>query len=386
MFDDPGHERRQHSLNVAWLSLSHEISGAEYSLLDAVRWSSSHSVVFCPRGELSEEVRRRGIPWYEVPGWAPTVRGGIVGALRQIPALWRAVRVIRGAIRESKVDIVAANGLRPAMALAFAGSRQVPTAWILRDFVPAGWTGRIARKLSGSSSRIVTSSDAVAEDVAHRWGLHRRPTVITPGVTWRPAEAGALRRELGIPQDVPLFAVVGQITPWKGQKEAIDAVRLARAQNPFLRLLIIGAAKFRQENLSYRIEIDHMSSEDRGLTQLLGERRDLERIYPDLTALMVPSHDEPFGRVAVEALGYGTRVIGYASGGLPGIVNSDTRGRLVPTGDVEALARAVQAEAAAPRRLPETEEEVVRNTYGGAGTAARWDELWHVLVAERGRK
>src|SRR5690606_36872403 len=48
--------------------------------------------------------------------------------------------------------------------------------------------------------------------------------------------------------------------------------------------------------------------------------------------------DEPFGRVAVEAMAFGKPVVAYDSGALPELVVHDVTGFVVPKGDVRGLA------------------------------------------------
>ena len=51
------------------------------------------------------------------------------------------------------------------------------------------------------------------------------------------------REQLGV-GDGPLLGVVGQITPWKGQEDAIRALPLIRRVHPDAQLLVVGEAKF----------------------------------------------------------------------------------------------------------------------------------------------
>jgi glycosyltransferase involved in cell wall biosynthesis len=57
-------------------------------------------------------------------------------------------------------------------------------------------------------------------------------------------------------------------------------------------------------------------------------------------ALVTPNWDEPYGLVVAEALSSGTPVVGFERGGIPEVVD-ETCARLVPPGDVAALARAI---------------------------------------------
>jgi len=63
--------------------------------------------------------------------------------------------------------------------------------------------------------------------------------------------------------------------------------------------------------------------------------------YRAARLVAVPSHREGFGLVAAEALASGRAVVASAVGGLAQVVADGVSGRLVPAGDVEALADAL---------------------------------------------
>jgi len=68
---------------------------------------------------------------------------------------------------------------------------------------------------------------------------------------------------------------------------------------------------------------------------------DLGPHYRAARLVAVPSHREGFGLVAAEALASGRAVVASAVGGLAQVVADGVTGRLVPAGDVEALADAL---------------------------------------------
>lgn len=82
-------------------------------------------------------------------------------------------------------------------------------------------------------------------------------------------------------------------------------------------------------------------------------------------ALLLPSASEGLPRIAIEAFLRGRAVVGARAGGIPDIVEDDVNGLLVPYGDTEALAGAVE-------RIV-TDLELARRLGDGArASAGRW--------------
>ena len=86
-----------------------------------------------------------------------------------------------------------------------------------------------------------------------------------------------------------------------------------------------------------RQEVARLGLEPR--VRFLGERRDVPLLMRAVDLFCQPNEGpEPFGVVFAEALLSGVPVVTTESGGAPEIV-SDECGRLVPAGDLDALAR-----------------------------------------------
>jgi glycosyltransferase involved in cell wall biosynthesis len=137
----------------------------------------------------------------------------------------------------------------------------------------------------------------------------------------------------------------GRITAEKAPHLAVAAAR--RARRP---LVIAGPTadpKYFDEQIRphlgekvrYAGHLDHSQ-----LARLVGQAS---------AALVTPMWDEPYGLVVAEAMCGGTPVVAFARGGIPELVGPQS-GRLVPPGDVAAMADAIPDAA----RLPRTE---VRN-------------------------
>ena len=74
----------------------------------------------------------------------------------------------------------------------------------------------------------------------------------------------------------------------------------------------------------------------------LGNQDCMEELLPLADVFLLPSSSESFGLVALEAMACGTPVVATRVGGLQTVVTSES-GVLVPPGDAEALAHAIES-------------------------------------------
>jgi glycosyltransferase involved in cell wall biosynthesis len=151
------------------------------------------------------------------------------------------------------------------------------------------------------------------------------------------------------------MGVVAQLTPWKGQDTAIEALKLLSAEGIDAHLLLIGSAKFvarstRFDNEAYVARMRSLIA-DAGLgdrVSWLGEREDVPELIRALDVLLLPSWEEPFGRALIEAMALGVPVVATNVGGPPEIVEDGREGYLVAPRDPTAWARAIARIAESP--------------------------------------
>lgn len=135
-----------------------------------------------------------------------------------------------------------------------------------------------------------------------------------------------------------LILYVGVLTPLKGVHHLIGAFSKVAEEYPSARLVIIGE----KGNRNYAGELQKQV-EDLGLTEqvrFLGPmpQADLALWMAKSSVLVLPSTSEGLGRVIIEAMATGTPVIGCRVGGIPELVEDQTRGFLIPPGDERLLA------------------------------------------------
>jgi glycosyltransferase involved in cell wall biosynthesis len=142
--------------------------------------------------------------------------------------------------------------------------------------------------------------------------------------------------------DPVTIGLLGQISPHKGHDDALDALR--RLGTGF-RLLIAGKGE-----PGY---IDDLKKRSVGVPVDFVGFAELTEFFPMIDILAVPSWEEPFGIVLLEAMASGVPVVATNSGGPAEIIRSALYGVLVPPRDPAALAAAIQslAEDAARRQL-----------------------------------
>ncbi len=141
-----------------------------------------------------------------------------------------------------------------------------------------------------------------------------------------------LRDELGLPQDTPLFGIVGRLAEIKNHELFLDAAALIMARMPQARAVIVGDGP----------RADWLRREVRGRdlaekTIIMGHREDATRITRALDLLLLSSHSEGSPNVVAEAIMVGTPVVSVDVGGVCELLRQGA-GKIVAPGDAEALA------------------------------------------------
>jgi glycosyltransferase involved in cell wall biosynthesis len=140
-------------------------------------------------------------------------------------------------------------------------------------------------------------------------------------------------------RDPIVIGLLGQVSPHKGHDDAIDMIERLGAG---FRLLIGGTGND-DYVATLRARARALPVEFAGFVQT---REFLERI----DVLILPSWEEPFGIVVVEAMAAGVNVVATDAGGPPEILDFGKAGVLVPPRNPDALATAIRALTGDPGR------------------------------------
>jgi glycosyltransferase involved in cell wall biosynthesis len=344
-------------VRILYVNHTAAVSGAERSLLTLLAGLPPHvqARVAAPPGALAQAARELGVPVSSIAATAGSLRlhpTHTPSALAQMSLA--ALQVARAAHRH-RADVVHANSIRAGIELALAPVGRAAKVVSVRDCLPAGAvTNATLRLIARTSSSVVANSRYTAELVG-KAARGARLEVVYPAIDlarFDPAriDRGAARARLGVAGTRRvLLGVVAQLSPWKGQDTAIAALGLLRAQHVDAHLLLIGSAKFlarstRFDNEAYVGRLRALIAA-LGLGEhvsLLGERSDVPELVRALDVLLLPSHEEPFGRALLEAMALEVPVVATSVGGPPELVRDGREGYLAPPSEPAAWARAVQ--------------------------------------------
>jgi glycosyltransferase involved in cell wall biosynthesis len=343
-------------VRVLYVNHTALVSGSERSLLSLLEALPTRvePCVASPPGALAQAVKELGIPVISITGTAGSLRLHPRHTPRALAELSAAALQVHRASGRVGADIVHANSIRAGIELGLARVSPAASVVHIRDCLPAGLATTATMRLIANTATIVVANSHYTANSVRASTPHARLEVVHPALDlarFDPAriDRGAARARLGVAGRRVLLGVVAQLSPWKGQDTAIEALRLLRDQRVDAHLLIVGSAKFvaastRFDNEAYvdrlRRLVADVGLEDR--ISWLGECDDVRELERALDILLLPSQEEPFARAIIEAMALEVPVLATNVGGPPEIIRDGCEGYLLPPGDPAAWARAVQ--------------------------------------------
>lgn len=215
-----------------------------------------------------------------------------------------------------------------------------------------------------SADLVLVNSRAIGDEIAGPYkGDRRRMALLHPGIDpaqftgeVAPERLSAFRSVFALPEEF-LVTYSGRLDPEKGIDTLIEAFSILRKLIPRSRLAMAGQGRL-QPQIEDHVRKLGLEREVRLYGYLQGPV--LAHFYRVSDVHICPSHYEPFGLVAAEAMASGTPVVVSDTGGLTDIVSSPAVGRTFPPRDAEALAEILGALA---------QDEHLRVKLGEAGKA-----------------
>jgi glycosyltransferase involved in cell wall biosynthesis len=249
--------------------------------------------------------------------------------------------------RQHRSDVILAHLYGSSVYASLVGTLlSIPVVSVLHGQSDVPDTERLsslkAAIIRRASRKIVFVSERLQDQLRPRLRLTATQCAVIPnGVDtriFRPNRDRSIRAELGVSDDTTLIGAIGNVRKPKAYDVLLHAARTLSDRSHRFRLVIAGdctnALGRQLEQLKHDLGIEQRVS-------FLGLRGDVSRLLNNLDVFVLSSDTEGFSIACIEAMACGIPVVATRSGGPEQILEGDA-GLLVPTGDPESLALAVE--------------------------------------------
>ena len=184
----------------------------------------------------------------------------------------------------------------------------------------------VERFLGLFTDKIITVSERLREEILRfRIGNKKKTISIPLGLELNKLlkteqYKGQLRAELGVSTETKLVGIIARLVPIKNHKMFIDGISKLKAQklDVKVKFLVIGDGEQRNELESY-VKKEGLAKD----VFFLGFRKDMEKIYADLDAVVLTSLNEGSPVALIEAMAAGKPVVSTDVGGVIELIGNN---------------------------------------------------------------
>ncbi|MDQ6799436.1 MAG: glycosyltransferase [Acidobacteriota bacterium] len=373
----------QRPIRLLWLIDSLTVGGAENLVIpfersiDRSRIELSICCLATIGGNaIEEQLRTGGAPLLNLAA----------RSLRDAGAFRRLLRFVR----QKQFDVIHAHLTYAAIwAAVISRITGIPSVATLHVAPPTSGRAAIRDRLmrlvlNRWSRRVVAVSDALRERYLEQGGFDPEKVVtvyngIEVGRFRGDANRQALRAEFDLPPESRVVVTVSVLRPGKGIDVLLSAISSIVERVPDAYFLIVGDGPLKAE-----WEDLARSSGVADRVRWAGYRRDVEAILPGCDLFVLPSLEDAFPTVLLEAMAAGLPAVASATGGIPEIVTPDVTGLLVPPGSPEPLAAAISDLLLDPTRIARMRrcsQLMVEERFSTKAWIGRLEQLYSESVA-----
>lgn len=360
---------------VEVISLYRRRGGPAYPFAERVRVSYLFDRPPMPRGATAGDVPATGLAGLLARRRSRVVLGRAFPNMSLLTdvALYRKLRTIRTGVIVStrpSLHLVAARLARPGVVtvgqdhLNFESRMAEPGSMTL-----------IEEACRRGLDAFVTLTSADADDYRRALaGSGTRVTTIPNALSWPVSQPRA--------HDQRVVVAAGRLVPRKGMGRLVRAFAPVAHRHPDWELRIYGAGRL-EADLSDQIERLGLT----GRVLLMGHTHDLPAAFDGASVFACGSRAEGFPMVMLEALSKGLPLVSFdCPRGPSDIVRDGINGLLVPNGDIDGLARALESVVSDEelRHRLGAQALVDAAAYRPEGIAASWERLFDDLCGAIG--
>ena len=285
---------------------------------------------------------------------------------------------LRRFARDRGIEIIHAHIARdyPLASLA-AGSFRPRLVLTRHVLFPMGKLHRLTHR---RVARVIAVSEAVAAGLrAQKIFDEAQIAVVRHGIDIERFQSVARRNE----SKTLRVGILGELSRVKGQQEFVRAAAIVAAERADVEFIIAGRdnsadGQYRRE-LMGAIESAKLTERIR----VVEAKIDVAEFLSQLDLLVSASRSEAFGLAIVEAMAAGVAVVATATDGAREILTDSQTGRLVPIGDVEALAKRISellADSAERKRLAQNARQKATENFSLARMIADTEDVYRQVL------
>ncbi len=240
------------------------------------------------------------------------------------------------------------------------------------------------KKVIAKANRIIAATLAEKSQLEFLYDTpSSKISVIPPGVDIRhfyPIPKDEAKEVVGVPQEATMILFVGRIEPLKGIDNLIQAISLNHKSGvldccPHTLVIIGGEPDAKPEEMNAEMArlqdmVEELNIENFVIFLGKQDQQMLPYYYSAAEVVVMPSHYESFGMVALEAMACGTPVIASQVGGLAFLVRDGETGFVVPGNDIQSLAN---------RLMELIKDKELRNKLGNKSTEYAQMYAWETI-------
>jgi glycosyltransferase involved in cell wall biosynthesis len=304
---------------VFYLSTSLNIGGTEKYLLTLIEsFGSEYDFVvgyFKEKGYIGQVIERKGIPVIKFDGLFDLIKYLKKNKFDLMQTfLYRANILGRIAGKYAGVPVIVSTQQ------AVDDWKYFYHSWI--DGYTAQWCSKIIANSRTAKAVLIEREQIDPEKIEVIYnGLDL--DAFKPGKTKE-----QIRKELNIPQDVPVIAYVGRLHKEKGTDylpEIADNIKNAV-------FIVVGDGP----------EKNDLTTKATNNFKFLGWRQDIADLLGASDILIMPSREESFPQVILEAMSCSLPVVAYDVGGVKELIEDNTNGIIVSSGNIKEFSEAVK--------------------------------------------
>jgi len=245
----------------------------------------------------------------------------------------------------------------------------------------------INRYLLKYTSAIIVGSDDIKKDVvkydhAPDKLIHTIPNSINISSIQTSFSRESARKNLGLSNNDLVLGTIGRLEEQKGHKFLLEALSILKKENIYIKLILIGDGRLRKdlEALSKILKIEKQ-------VLFLGTRADIADLFPAMDVFIMPSLWEGLSLAMLTAMAAKLPVIATDVGGVKGVLEENSCGMVVKSGDASKLAQAIEQlmnNKPLLKRYASLGREVVKEKYSDVSMAKSILELYDSVLVKTG--